>query len=198
MSMSISGPKPGRFRQKARTREAMIQAARAQLADGITPTVESAAAHCGVSRATAYRYFTNQRDLLVATHPMLDMPSLLPPAPPEDATERVLLVATRIIELIIASEAEMRMSLRLALEPATSQDLPLRKGRRLAWFEDALEPIRADLTAASFRRLSLALAASVGVETFVWLTDVVKLSKEETAQQLLWIARTLTESATTS
>ncbi len=175
----------------------MIQAARSLLAEGTTPTVESAAARCGVSRATAYRYFTNQRDLLVATHPMLDMPSLLPAVPPQDPVERVLLVATRIIELIIASEAEMRMSLRLALEPGTHQDLPLRKGRRLAWFEDALEPARSDLAAASFKRLSLALAASVGIETFVWLVDVVKVSKKQAARQLLWTARVLTEAATT-
>jgi AcrR family transcriptional regulator len=197
MSTSISPSTRGRPEQRARTREALIQAARAQLAEGATPTVESAATRCGVSRATAFRHFSNQRDLLVATHPMLDMPSLLPAVPPEDPVERVLLVANRIIELIIASEAEMRMSLRLALEPGTTQDLPLRKGRRLAWFEDALEPVRRDLGAASFKRLSLALASSVGVETFVWLTDVVELSKKQAARQLVWTARVLTEAATT-
>jgi AcrR family transcriptional regulator len=169
----------------------MVEAARALLADGITPTVESAAAQCGVSRATAYRYFTNQRDLLVATHPMIDMASLLPPEPPEDPTERVLLVAARILELIRASEAEMRMSLRLSLEPGSREDLPLRKGRRLVWFEDALQPLKRQLPAASFKRLSLGLAASVGVEPFVWLTDVAGLSGKQASQQLLWTARSL-------
>jgi AcrR family transcriptional regulator len=173
----------------------MIEAARALLADGMTPTVESAAARCGVSRATAYRYFTNQRDLLVATHPMLDMDSLLPADPPGDPTERVLLVAARILELIVASEAEMRMSLRLSLEPGPREDLPLRKGRRLVWFEDALRPLEHELPAASFKRLGLALAASVGVEPFVWLTDVAGLSRRQASRQLLWTARALMDAA---
>jgi hypothetical protein len=135
--------------------------------------------------------------LLEATHPMLDMTSLLPPNPPDDPTGRVLIVAERIIELILASEAELRMSLRLSLEPGVKVDLPLRKGRRLMWFEDALEPLRGDVTAAVFKRLSLALAASVGVETFVWLTDVVGLSKRQSAKQLLWTARTLMDGTAT-
>jgi AcrR family transcriptional regulator len=174
----------------------MIEAARALLAEGTTPTVESAAARCGVSRATAYRYFPNQHDLLVATHPMVDMASLLPPDPPDDPTERVLQVSARIIDLVLASEAELRMSLRLSLEPGTSADLPLRKGRRLVWFEDALEPMRGVLAATAFRRLSLGLAASVGVEPFVWLTDVAGLSHKQARQQLLWTARALMNTAT--
>src|SRR5260370_11822374 len=82
MSRSISPPAHGRTGQKARTRAAMIEAARTLLADGTTPTVEAAAAHAGVSRATASRDFANQRELLVATHPMLPLLTLLPPHPP--------------------------------------------------------------------------------------------------------------------
>jgi AcrR family transcriptional regulator len=198
MSRSIPSAMQGRARQKARTRDAMIASARTLLAEGATPTVEAAAAHAGVSRATAYRYFVNQRELLVATHPMLDMVTLLPPQPPADATDRVLIVAERIIDLILASEPEFRMSLRLSLEPGNTDDLPLRKGRRLAWFEDALQPLQGDRKPASIKRLSLALASSVGVEAFVWLVDVVGLSRARAAQQLLWTARTLMDGAPTS
>ena len=196
MSMSIPISLTGRAGQKARTRAAMINAARALLTEGMTPTVETAATRSGVSRATAFRYFTNQRELLEATHPMVDMTSLLPQNPPDDPTERVLIVAERIIELILASEAELRMSLRLSLEPGAKANLPLRKGRRLMWFEDALEPLRSEVTAPAFKSLGMALAASVGVETFVWLTDVVRLSKRQSAKQLLWTTRTLMDGAT--
>jgi hypothetical protein len=44
----------------------------------------------------------------------------------------------------------------------------------------------------------VALAASVGVEAFVWLTDVAGLSRQQSAQQLLWTARTLMDGAPTS
>ncbi len=69
---------PGRTRQKQRTRAALIAAARALVARGVTPTVEDAAAAAGVSRTTAYRYFPNQRAIVVAAHPEVDARSLLP------------------------------------------------------------------------------------------------------------------------
>jgi hypothetical protein len=174
----------------------MVQAARTLLAEGTTPTVEAAAAYAGVSRATAFRYFTNQRELLVATHPVLDMASLLPQDAPADPTDRVMLVAEAIVNLILDSEAEYKMSLRLSLEPGVSSDLPLRKGRRLIWFEDALQPLKGELEAGTFKRLAHALAASVGVETFVWLVDMIGLPREEALDQLLWTARTLMDGAT--
>jgi AcrR family transcriptional regulator len=195
MSMAISSSQPGRGRQKARTRAAMIAAARTLLAQGSTPTVEAAAAHAGISRATAYRYFTNQRELLLATHPMLDMTSLLPQDAPAHPTDRVMVVAEAIINLILDSEAELKMSLRLSLEPGFNSDLPLRKGRRLIWFEDALEPLKGKVKAATLKRLTHALAASVGVETFVWLVDIVGLPRKEAVNQLLWTARTLMDGA---
>src|SRR5258705_6401733 len=89
MSRSISPPAQGRTGQKARTRAAMIEAARTLLAAGTTPTVEAAAAHARVSRAPAYRDFVNPRELLPATHPMLDMASPLPPHPPRGPTHPV-------------------------------------------------------------------------------------------------------------
>lgn len=197
MSMSIPYLEHGRTRQKTRTRDVMISAARALVREGTTPTVEDAAARAGVSRATAYRYFTNQRDLLAATYPMLDMASLLPADAPDDPVDRVLIVAKAIIHLTIESEAELRMSLRLSLDPSADDDRPLRKGRRLVWFDDAVRPLRGQLKRAAYRRLTLALAASVGIETWVWLTDVIGLSRKQATEQLLWTARTIIEQATT-
>ena len=67
----------GRTHQKARTRNALVDITRTLLASGRTPTVEEAAEAAGISRATAYRYFPNQRALLVAAHPEIDATSLL-------------------------------------------------------------------------------------------------------------------------
>src|SRR5258707_8733702 len=80
MSRSISPPAHGRTGQKARTRAAMIEAARTLLAAGTTPTGEAAAAHPGVSRTTADPYFVNPRGLLLATPPM---PDIARPPPPD-------------------------------------------------------------------------------------------------------------------
>ena len=77
MSMSISYERSGRIRQKERTRAALLDAARELVARGEMPGVEEAAETAGVSRATAYRYFPNQRALLVATHPEIEATTLL-------------------------------------------------------------------------------------------------------------------------
>ena len=72
MGMSIPYERSGRTRQKLRTRDALTTATRELIAEGLTPTVESAAARAEISRTAAYRYFPNQRALLVAANPEID------------------------------------------------------------------------------------------------------------------------------
>ncbi|HSR82574.1 MAG TPA: TetR family transcriptional regulator [Streptosporangiaceae bacterium] len=56
--MSTPYETSGRSAQKARTRDALVAAARDLVtAGGVTPTVEAVAAAASVSRSTAYRYF---------------------------------------------------------------------------------------------------------------------------------------------
>src|SRR4051812_39378843 len=93
MRMAVPYEQTGRTRQKARTRNALVAAARALLAGGSTPTVEQAADAAEIARATAYRYFPNQRALLLATYPELDAPSLVTPAGVEDPQRRLQALA---------------------------------------------------------------------------------------------------------
>src|SRR3954449_6955107 len=154
----------GRTRQKARTRAAMVDAARALLAEGMAPTVEQAAERAGVSRTTAYRYFPNQRALLIASYPELDLPSLLTADAPSDAAARLELVTENIARQVLEHEHELRAMLRLSLElpPPDKGALPLRQGRVIGWIEDALTPLRGRLAAAELHRLPPALRAGAG------------------------------------
>src|SRR5688572_33477493 len=90
----------GRAQQKARTRAAMLAAARELLAEGVTPTVEQAAERAAISRTTAYRYFPNQRALLIASYPELDATSLLDDEAPADPVARLDLVTDSIARQI--------------------------------------------------------------------------------------------------
>src|SRR3954447_14738969 len=123
MRMAVPYEQTGRTRQKARTRNALVAAARALLAGGSTPTVEQAADAAEISRTTAYRYFPNQRALLVATYPELDAPSLLDAQAPDEVGERLELVTERIARQLHEHEPELRTMLRLSLEsPKPSPD----------------------------------------------------------------------------
>jgi AcrR family transcriptional regulator len=132
MSMSISYEQTGRRRQKARTRAALLDAARELLAGGGTPNVEEAAEAAGVSRATAYRYFRNQRALLVAAHPEIEATGLLGEDAPADPLERLDRTIAELIRLTIDTEPELRTMLRLSLEPGPGRSCCSAKAAQLA------------------------------------------------------------------
>ena len=187
----------GRTNQKVRTRDALIAAARQLLARGVTPTVEAAATEASVGRTTAYRYFPNSRALLGATFPEIEMTSLLGADSPEDPLARLEIVTDGYMRHLLEHEPELRAQLRLALEgePAGGESLPLRRGRRIGWIEDALSPLEGRMPEPELRRLVYGIGATLGIEAFVWLTDVAGLSREEAAQVVRSNARTLLRSA---
>jgi AcrR family transcriptional regulator len=187
----------GRTNQKARTRDALIAAARQLLAKGATPTVEAAAAEASVGRTTAYRYFPNSRALVAATVPEVEMSSLLGPDPPEDPLARLEIVAESLTRGIVEHEPEYRAQLRLALEgePAGGESLPLRRGRRIGWIEEAVSPLSGRISERELRRLVLGIGATLGIEALVWLTDMGGLSREEAVEVMRSNARTLLRSA---
>jgi AcrR family transcriptional regulator len=187
--MSTTYEQSGRTQQKQRTRVALIAATRSLMAQGVAaPTVDEAAAAASISRTTAYRYFPNQAALLIAAHPETTITSLLPADAGDDPVERVRIAVATFIRLIIDTEAQQRTMLRLSLEDST-RDLPLRKGRAIGWFEDALEPLRAELGKAGLRRLAIAIRSAVGIETLVWLTDVAGLTRDQAAELMQWTAQ---------
>lgn len=187
----------GRTRQKARTRTALVAAARELLAEGIAPGVEQAADRAGVSRSTAYRYFPNEHALVAATYPELDAESLLGDSPPDDPLERLDVVTERIGRQLVEHEPELRAQLRLALSPgaAPADPLPLRRGRAVGWIEEALEPLRGALPRRELRRLALAVRAAIGIEPFVWLVDVAGSSRPEAIRIMRASARAIVEVA---
>ena len=191
--MAIPYEQTGRHRQKARTRDALLTAARELLASGTTPTVEEAAAEAAVSRTTAYRYFPNQQALLVAAHPEIDQVSLLPDDAPADVTERVDIVLRESIRIVREWEPQLRASLRVSLEPGTGPRPVLRRGRVIGWLEEALTALPPG--GPDPHRLAVAMRAATGIEAFVWLVDVAGLPRDQAAEALRWAGHALLRSA---
>ena len=195
--MSISYERTGCTQQKARTRDALIATTRRLLAQGTTPTVEQAAAAARISRATAYRYFPNQRTLLAATYPHLDRRSLLPTPAPPDPAARLAAVVDAQTQLVLELEPEVRTQLRLALDPEAPDrgQLLLRRGRRITWIQEALAPLRGQLPNDELQRLVHAIGAVVGIEALVWLTETAGLSRQQAVEVMRWSAHALLRTA---
>ena len=183
----------GRTQQKQRTRQALVAAAREMVAQGVTPTVDAAAAKASISRTTAYRYFPNQRALLVSAHPEIEARSLLPENPPEDPEHRLDIVVQTFLRLIVETEPQQRTMLRLSLEPDPSLrgELPLRQGRAIGWITEALAPLQGRMSKAQLRRLAVAIRSVAGIEPLVWLTDIAGLSRKDAVQVMRQSARAL-------
>lgn len=197
MGMSIPYVETGRTGQKLRTRNALIDAARELIARGLTPTVEDAAAQASISRTTAYRYFANQRELLVAAFPHIEARSLLPDDGPADPLERLDLVVDEYLRVTLENETALRTAFVLSMdaEGKHRDELILRRGRAIGWLEDALAPLRGRLSAKEIGRVARAVRAAAGIEALIWLCDVGELSREEAVKLMKWSARALLQAA---
>jgi hypothetical protein len=110
--------------------------------------------------------------------------------------ERLSIVAAGITKQLVDHEPELRASLRLSLDATRpSRATPLRQGRAITWIADALSPLRRRLGERGVHRLTLAIRATLGIEAFVWLVDVGRLSRRDAAELMQSSARTLLEAA---
>ncbi len=187
----------GRSEQKQRTRAALVASARQLVAQGLTPSVGAAADAASISRATAYRYFPNQRLLLIAAHPETAARTLLGDRPSQDPAERLDEVVTAFTALIVDTEPQQRTMLRLSLDPdpVPREALPLRQGRAISWISEALDPVRDELTDMGVHRLTLAIRSAIGVEALVWLTDIGGLTRAQAVESMRWSAQSLLQAA---
>jgi AcrR family transcriptional regulator len=193
----------GRYRQRKRTRDLLLATARQMLAEGKLVTVQTVAAETGVSRATIYRYFPSNDDLVVhAALPDSDDPldeadwPYSPHEVPTDPIERAGRLVRTLGEFAFDREAEMRALLRVSLEPDSRERGLSRQGRtsRHRWIATLIDSLPADVSTADRRRLSAAMNALFGSDAVVWTTDMAGLDRAEAIDVLDWMARTLTAS----
>ena len=171
-----------RHAQKSRTRAALLRAARHLLSEKAALTIPAAAAAAGVSRATAYRYFSDpavlaaEAGLDVSTKPYAEIVEGC-----ETAAERVQAVALFFFDQTLAHEAEFRGFLSRWLETWGQAEAPTRGGRRVEMFRAALADRRGQIGDAACDRLVRELSVATGIEAMIALIDVAQ-ADEATAR----------------
>jgi AcrR family transcriptional regulator len=192
----MTATKKARPQQTERTRRALIVAADELFEEGQVPTVAAVAERAGVGRATAYRYFPTQEELLLETTFLGDSETLrtLPELAREaqDPAEGVAEAVRRGAEWTLEREARLRVVLRASLDPSNPTTRP---ARRRAYIESLLEPVASELSPDTYERLTGALTLLFGIDPIVTLADNSDIPRERIPDVLAWTARGLVESA---
>lgn len=178
----------------------MIEGALDVLRSGQIPSVAEAAQSAGVSRATAYRYFSDATTLLNAVLRETVTPirwEAMREKAPDDPIARIGLFLDEALPILRNGDAQLRAALRVALDQSSAgsdtafADNPVQRGTRLRYVEQALAPMRDDLTVEHWRDVVAAVSMIVGIEAQIVLHDLCGLTDEEADQVVRWATRTL-------
>jgi AcrR family transcriptional regulator len=186
----------GRAAQRRRTREAILVATKALVAQGRTPSIDDVATAADVSRRTIYMYFPTLDQLLVdatsgllgerTIEPLLDSPRL-----GDDPVTRVDRFAQSLLELAPEALPLARKMFRLTVENEPPPTSAPRGYRRVEWITRVLAPLRGQLTSEQFDRLVAALTVVLGWESMIVLRDNLGLGPADEQRVLRWAAGAL-------
>ncbi len=188
-------------RAGSRTRARLLDAGVALVARlGHVPSIGDVAQAAGVSRATAYRYFSSRSRLTAAIvdfslGPVRQFESEL-----SDAGSRLSELFRTTFVRFKEFEPQMRCALQLSLEHGALKaagrlnEDQYRRGYRKEILRRTFSPLRATVPAADVERLCKALSLVFGIESYVVLKDIWGCGDEEIERISFWIATSLLSS----
>jgi AcrR family transcriptional regulator len=187
----------GRVNQKARTRAAIVAAARDLARRGAEITMPAVAQAALVSEATAYRYFPDLVSLLREADES-DWPSpaeaLAPVAHSDDPVERVGYAAEVLLRGVLARQSGVRAMIAGSI---TRPEVAARRpGHRFGLIDEALAPLARRADPATVEQVRRDLAVVMSAEALFILTDLYGLAPDEAVASAVRTARTLTAAAT--
>jgi len=180
----------GRIIQKLKTREALIVKANELLKKGNLTSIEQAAKEAGISKATAYRYFTKldtlkrEASLQLKAETSEDLFKDLP-------DDHIKLRLERLIDyhfrLFIENENEFRLFLSSVIgESLIDNHAQLRGGRRIALITEALGSLKKTIAKREFDHMVYALSLVFGIESITILRDLCKLDDTGILENWQW------------
>ena len=182
-----------RVNQKRRTRTELLRAARQIIEKGGHPSVADVADMAGISRATAYRYFSTPDEII--REAVLDGVAdviKIPPAPENAGAAavegRLDTLVSDVFQMVLGNESVFRA---LLGSSAVGENPVRRGGRRIDWLKQAMAPLEGEVQPKEFKRLVHALSLVMGIESMVVMRDICELEPKEAEKVLRWAARTL-------
>lgn len=201
--MSYSDETDAMSGTRKRTYQLLVTTALGLFEQGMLPTVSELAAHAGVSRATAYRYFPTQSDLISATVDASLAPIIAWTPTPEDNTQQ------RITELLnlaypqmFKHEGALRGALQVSLqqwakERQSSEYAEKRfiRGHRKEILLKVIEPLKAYYPQEMWDKVIKAFSLIYGSEVFLVMKDIWKMDDQQVIDMTQWMAKAILNQA---
>jgi AcrR family transcriptional regulator len=181
-----------REEQKRRTRAELLNGARNLMLQGKTVTVTAAAKESGISKATAYRYYSDPALLAAEAGLAFRMqPYEVITQDCRTLRERLVALSLYYFDLSMENEAAFRTYLGLFLQASASgpEDGPERGARRVEAYRRALEAADPTVEPACAEKVTAALSVCTGSEAMIALIDIAKCTPEQAREMV----RELTE-----
>lgn len=201
--MSKKGETEAMSGTRKRTYQLLITTALGLFEQGLLPTVSELAAHAGVSRATAYRYFPTQSDLISA---VVDE-SLAPmiawrPIPENDTQQRITQLLNLAYPQMFKHEGALRGALQISLQqwakerqlkPFTEKRFV--RGNRKEILLKVIEPLKADYPPEMWDKVLKAFSLVYGSEVFLVMKDIWKMDDQQVIDMTQWMAKAILNQA---
>lgn len=179
-----------RINQKKRTRSELLRTARRLIEEGSSFSVADVADASGISRATAYRYFSSPEDILreAALDAIAEKVHLSDEIAKDGTVEQRLdEMVGQIFRMVADNESVFRAFLSAAV---TSDEIP-RSGRRLPWLAEALKPIEGRVSKPAYEDLLAGLSLLTGIEAIIVLRDVCAMDIDRAEKVARWAAQAM-------
>jgi len=187
---------------RARTRGLMMETAIRLMQNGDTPSVSNVADAAEVSRATAYRYFPSQAELIQDVVEEALGPIIRWESTELNIDDRLSDFFESSLPRIIEFETTFRAALQHSLdrqsknsEGTAKVEDEFKRGHRIDLLRKAIDPLQRDLSPRQMTNLVKALSLLFGIEAIVVLKDIAHLNSKETQSTIQWAANAMVQKA---
>ena len=170
---------------------------------GAMPSVSELALEAGVSRATAYRYFPTQTDLITAVVNESLGPILTWRPQSVKTEERIYELLTYAFPRMFEHEGVLRAALQASLQqwaqgrstPLSIKDKRLERGNRKDILTMVTSPMKSEFPQEIIDKVIRAFSVIYGSEIFLVLKDIWKMEDSQVTELAQWMAKAIMNQA---
>jgi len=181
----------GRIGQKRKTRELLLATAKRMLVKGENISIEQVALVAGISKATAYRYFSNKDILLKEAslqRGLMDKDDLFGDIDVCNLNARIEKLIDYHFEVLTTNEDVFRLYLGAIMQNSVRDKKNYsRGGKRILLIAEALLPLKKEISKETFDKMVNAISLLMGIESISILKDICGLENGSIQEMWKWM-----------